>query len=280
MRIGLVQEKQNKLYQFQEKGVRYSLDEAKEYQRDMILQNRNGIQKAIEAGCDLVVTSEAINFPGLPEKVEGDCAELLPEIGSEFFKEFGKMARDGNCYLALGAYRKEVLERKAKWYNSVFLYDRQGSLCEVYDKVHLAGEENQYLERGNRYCVVETDFGRIGMAICWDMQFAETCQTLADMGADLIVAPTWGWEWLYGACRAYENGVYVASAMAVPFSGRIEGDRSPSEIIAPTGGCLARGNREMEQVVLGEISDLRDCAFYREFRKKGRRQKLAAELSE
>lgn len=276
MKIGLIQEKQNELYQFQKEEIRYSMEEAKRYQKEMLIQNRNQIQEAIKAGCDLIVTSEAINFPGQPKKVEGDYTKLIPELESDVFKEYAELARQGNCYLAVGVYRKEGL----RLYNSVLFYNRKGELCGTYDKVHLAGEEKEYLTKGNQYCVIETDFGKIGFAICWDMQFAETCQTLADMGADLILAPTWGWEWIYGACRAYENGVYVASAMAVPFSMPIEGLRSPSEVIMPEGICLAKGGREGAQIVTAKLPDIRECAFYREFRKSGRRQFLSPKLSE
>ena len=209
---------------------------------------------------------------GSPCKVEGDYAALIPEMENELFVQLSDIARDGHCYVAAGVFRKEKTSEGNRLYNSILLYDREGKLCSVYDKVHLAGDENDYLTRGNKYCVVETDFGRIGMAICWDMQFPETCQALADRDADLIIAPTWGWEWIYGPCRAYENGIYVASAMAVPYYMPIERLRSPSEVISPEGDILVRGSREEAQIVMVEIPDIKECVGHRELRRSCRRQ--------
>lgn len=271
MKIALLQEKQNELYQFNKPEIRYTQEQAKIYQQKMIMRNLDMMREATQAGCDLIVTSEAFNFAGQPCKVEGDYAALIPDLDDGLFAQLSEIAREGHCYVAAGVFRKEETSAGNKLYNSILLYDREGKLCNIYDKVHLAGDENDYLTRGNQYCVVETDFGKLGMAICWDMQFPETCQTLADMDADLIIAPTWGWEWIYGPCRAYENGIYVASAMAVPYYMPIEGLRSPSEVIGPEGDILAGGSREEAQIVICEIPDIRNCVSHREMRRSCRR---------
>ncbi len=271
MKIALIQEKQNELYQFENSEIKYTQQEAKEYQQKMIEQNINMMKKAALEGCDLIVTSEAINFAGQPFKIEGDYAKLIPDMENKLFQQLSDIAKEGHCYVAAGVFRREIHSEGDRLYNSIVLYNREGKLCKVYNKIHLAGDENDYLTAGDTYCVEETDFGRLGMAICWDMQFPETCQTLADMDADLIIAPTWGWEWIYGPCRAYENGVYVASAMAVPYYMPIEGLRSPSEVITPEGTILARGSREEPQIVMCEIPDVKSCDRFRKMRREGRR---------
>lgn len=274
MRIALIQEKQNELYQFGNRDIRYTISEAKALQTQMVRQNLHMLWEAAGKECDLIVTSEMINYAGQPFKIAGEYADLIPDMSDELFTELGNIAKAGNCYLAVGVCRKEENLSEAQMFNSILLYNRGGELCAIYDKVHLAGDENDYFTCGDSYCVVDTDFGRLGLAICWDMQFAETCQTMADRNADLIVVPTWGWEWIYGPCRAYENGVYVASAMAVPFDMPIEGLRSPSEMIGPEGVRLAVGSREEAQIVICDIPDVRACAEYREMRRSCRRQKI------
>lgn len=74
---------------------------------------------------------------------------------------------------------------------------------------------------GNEFKVFDTDIGKVGILICWDMQFPEAARILALSGADIIICPTWGWENKYGICRAYENGIYVVAAMAIPKKGVI-----------------------------------------------------------
>ena len=98
------------------------------------------------------------------------------------------------------------------------------------------------------------------------MQFPETCRSYALQGADMVLAPTWGWESTYAAARAYENGMYVASAMAVPSYKHIEGRRVPSQVISPLGEVITEGPYDGGAVVCADLEDVRDCARYREAR--------------
>lgn len=275
MRLALIQTKQNALYQFLTPDVRYTREEAAALQQDMLEQNLMLMRQAAEHGCDLMVTTEAINFPGQPHKVQGEIAPLVDASVAWLVPRLSEIAKKGRCYLAAALFsRRGPGVTDGGLYNAIWLFDRQGEVCAVYHKTHLAGDENDYLTPGDRYCVAETDFGKLGLAICWDMQFPETCQTLTELGADLIVAPTWGWEWVYGPARAYENGVYVAAAMAVPEWGPIEGLRSPSEVIRPDGECLARGSRTEAEVVTCDIENLSAFRDLRDMRLKGRRRDL------
>ena len=275
MRLALIQTKQNALYQFLTPDVRYTREEAAALQRDMLEQNLTLMREAAESGCDLMVTTEAINFPGQPHKVAGDYPSLVDESLRWLVPELSAIAKAGSCYIAACLYSRRTPDTTdGALYNAIWLFNRAGKVCAVYHKTHLAGDENDYLRPGDRYCVAETDFGRLGMAVCWDMQFPETCQTLTEMGADLIIAPTWGWEWIYGPARAYENGVYVAAAMAVPEWGPIEGLRSPSEVIRPDGACIARGSCTKAEVVYCDMEDLSAFCDLRDLRLQGRRHDL------
>lgn len=275
MKLALIQAKQNALYQFGNPGVRFTGAEAAVLQREMLEQNLALMREAAVQGCDLIVTTEAINFAGQPHKVDADYPKLIDDSLARLVPELSTIAREGACYIAACLYsRRAPGEAGGGLYNSIWLFDRQGKVCAVYHKTHLAGEENDYLTPGDRYCAVDTDMGRVGLAICWDMQFPETCQMLTEMGADLIVTPTWGWEWIYGPARAYENGIHVAAAMAVPYDSPIEGLRSPSEVIRPDGECIARGSHTKAQVVWCDIEDLSAYHDLRNMRMTGRRGNL------
>ncbi len=274
MRLALIQTKQNALYGFAAPERRFAMDEAELLQQEMLRQNLTLMQEAAEKGCDLIVTTEAINFAGQPQKVAGDYPALIRRTQSGLLAELSRLAREGRCWIAAGMY----LEEDGYLYNTIHLFDREGQLRAVYRKTHLAGEEKTYLTPGEHLTVVDTDLGCLGLAICWDMQFPETCQLLSAAGAELIIAPTWGWEYLYGPARAYENGVFVAATMAVPWCEPIDGIRSPSQVIDHEGRVLAQGGRERAEIVWCDLPNLSACHEARRLRLEDRRGVLPVQM--
>lgn len=233
----------------------------------MVEQNLQMMQEAVRGGADLVLTTEAVNYAGPPQQVPGDYKELISYSLDDTADSFSRIAAAGNCLVIAGLYR---IDAQGKLRNSAFVWDAYGKLQGIYDKVHLAGAEKEYLCAGDSYRVFDTPFGRIGVCICWDMQFPECARSLSLMGADLIVCPTWGWEAVYGHARSYENGVYTAAAMAVPYGADIEGIRSPSEVSGPDGTVLLSADRHRGGVFFCE-ADITECRPYRKFRLEERR---------
>jgi nitrilase len=109
--------------------------------------------------------------------------------------------------------------------NSCLVFDEQGKQVARYDKIHLFNlalgnesyDEAKTIEPGDRVVVVDSPFGRIGLAICYDLRFPELFRAMQDV--DIIVLPsafteTTGkmhWEVLVRA-RAVENLSYVIAA--------------------------------------------------------------------
>lgn len=263
MQIGIIQTKQNKLYDFGDANFCITKEEAKKLQQEMIEQNFTLIDEACNLHCDLIMTSEAINFCRTSPKTEGIIPELFPNPDDELFTKLSEYAKKSNSYLIAGVYNRPVDNDCI--YNSAYIYNRDGKLMDIYNKIHLAGSENDTLVGGDKYVVISTEFGNVGVCICWDMQFPEVSRELVLGGADLIVCPTWGWEQIYGHARAYENGVFVASGMSVPYDGIIDGLRNPSEVISPEGKVLARACSNGAQVLVCDI-DLKDCIPFKELR--------------
>ncbi len=267
MKLALLQSKQNELYNFIDSKKHWKVSEASRLQEEMLGQNYEMMHEAAAMKADMIITSEAINFAGNPGKVDGNYKEIIQRNQEDIIRKISNIAAEGNCWIIAGLYRADD---KGNLRNSSFVWNNSGILKGVYDKVHLAGDEKDYLVSGNQYQVFDTPFGRIGVCICWDMQFPECARILSLMGADLIVCPTWGWEAIYGHARAYENGVYVAAAMAVPYWMDIEGLRNPSEVVSPCGEILMSADRKRQGVFLCGI-DIRDCHSYRELRMRDRR---------
>lgn len=263
MKIALIQEKQNRLYDFKEPSQHFEKKELVKLQKQMIDQNLLLLKEASENLADLAMTSEAVNFPGQPFRCQDSPVTLVQETQDYILESCGKIAREGSMYVVVGMYR---LEADGKLYNSAVVFDRAGKEIVCYHKNFLAGDEKKYLTPGQGFPIWDSEFGKIGIAICWDMQFPETVRSYARQGADLILCPSWGWEEVYGHARAYENGIYVASAMAVPFNKGIEGKRTPSEIVSPDGRVLVRGVRTESGVLYGAIPNIRDCGDSRSLR--------------
>lgn len=274
MNLALLQAQQNELYRFDQPERRYTLREARMLQAQMMEETFRLMQEA--QGCDLIVTTEAVNAPVAPEKISGDWLSLLPDETSGLWAELSDRARALRAYLVYGCQRLQG----GKPYNSAMIYGPDGALIDVYDKLQLApGSERRFFCAGSRFVTVDAPFGRFAPCICWDMQFPEIARTLALSGARLVVCPTWGWESIYAHARAYENGIFVAGAMSVPAYMAIEGLRSPSEVIAPWGEVLAQAPRSRAAALICEL-DLRDSDPFHQLRIGDRRPELYAALTE
>ena len=132
-----------------------------------------------------------------------------------------------------------------------------------YRKTHLFGELDRTLFSASREPLTTFDFNgvRIGLLICYDLEFPETARALALAGADLIVVPTANmvaYDFVATTlvpARAYENQVYVAYAN---HCGR-EGDITYgglSSIVAADGSVLARAERD-EALLIADIDRAR-----------------------
>ena len=188
-------------------------------------------------------------------------------------------ARDGDSVLAVGAIAREsrvaILygypERDAREaiYNAVQLVGSDGGSLANYRKTHLFGEldRSMFSASAEGSPVVEVGGWRLGMLICYDVEFPENTRRLALAGADLIVAPTANmipYEVVATTivpARAFENQVYVAYANYC-------GSEAPihycglSCIAAPDGSDAARAGQE-EAVIVGELDRERMAASRR-----------------
>ena len=276
MKLALIQTKQNELYHFP--GTRkFEKEEALRLRNEYMENAFHLIEEAAKSGADLIVTTEAVNYSGHFSKIKANYLDLYQEMEQKQENEALKKADasvpqdEESCFAAIAAtYHVMILaglvrKENGKLYNSTVFWGKDGKVLDVYHKIHLAGDESEVFVPGDKLHTVDTEFGQIGMAICWDMQFPETARNLAKMGCDLIVSPTWGWEWIYGPARAYENGIFVAAAMAVPYWMPIKDLRRPSMVVSPNGNILVEGPTDDEAIVYCEIGDMH-CKESREFR--------------
>jgi predicted amidohydrolase len=122
-------------------------------------------------------------------------------------------------YIAFGMVTKEKVE--SVLYNSAVLVGPDGELLDMYNKIHLRGEERMAFREGYQLPVIPTEVGNIGLMIGYDLAFPEVARSLVLDGAEVLcVCGNWEAanidEWkTYIRARAYENAVFVAAANRV-----------------------------------------------------------------
>jgi predicted amidohydrolase len=165
---------------------------------------------------DLIVFPELITsgyelgvrFTELAQRVPGPTINLLAQRANEY-----------GVYIVFGMVTKERVE--SVLYNSAVIVGPEGELLEVYNKIHLRGEERMAFREGFKLPVIETEVGNIGLMIGYDLAFPEVARSLALDGADILcVVANWEAsqidEWkTYTRARAYENSVYIAACNRV-----------------------------------------------------------------
>lgn len=175
---------------------------------------------------DIICLPEGITVVGT-RKTYVEVSEPVPGPTT---RRLGALARELNSYIVAGLYEREG----AVVYNTAVLIDRQGRVAGRYRKTHLPREEwEKGLTPGENYPVFETDFGRIGLMICWDLQFPEPWRALGLQGAELVLLPIWGGSEPLLQARAIENHTYLVSS----------GYDIKSCIVAPDGEILAEATR-------------------------------------
>jgi predicted amidohydrolase len=209
---------------------------------------------AAAQGADLLVAPELATtgygagdvIRDLAEPADGPQSAALSEISrnAEISLVVGFAERDGGTI-----------------WNSALLIER-GTLRYCYRKRHLWGdyERNLFSAARRGSPVFEIAGVKIGLAICYDIEFPETARALALAGADLVLVPTALPENEYSGfiaerllqVRAFENQIFVAyvdhagSDANFTYAGR-------SCIVAPDGSDLARAGRSDAELLIADV---------------------------
>lgn len=178
--------------------------ESKSTQENLVqfskLIDQAGAQKA-----DIVCLPEGITIVG----TKHDYVSASEPVPGPTTKFLGEVARKNNLYIVSGLLEKEgdVV------YNTAVLIDRKGNFAGKYRKASLPREEiDGGITPGDEFPVFDTDFGRIGIMICWDVMFPEPARALARQGAEIIFLPIWGGDVKLAMARAIENQIYLVSS--------------------------------------------------------------------
>jgi predicted amidohydrolase len=201
------------------------------------------LNQAGELDADIVCFGEVIDQAGTNLSAL-ETASPLTGRNTRILREF---ARKYKMYLVGSVY----IEENNSIYNMGILINRLGEITGTFKKVHLPFAETlSGVMPGNEFPVFDTDFGKIGIEICYDNFFPESARCLALNGAEVIFLPIWGdgrwdfsaWE-VVSRTRAIDNSVYFVASMY--------GQRR-SVIIDPTGKVLQDG-KDKEGIYIAEV---------------------------
>ncbi len=158
-----------------------------------------------------------------------------------------------------------IVEGNGKTYNTFFLLDSTGILG-TYRKIHLFREENKHFTPGEDTVVIDTKFGKIGLATCYDLRFPELFRELAKKGAEIVLVAAEfpeprdeHWRVLLRA-RAIENQIFVIATNRVGKDNR-QGYFGNSLVVDPWGKVLLEGGSSHEilscEADLSQVSKIR-----------------------
>ncbi len=238
-------------------------------QMKVVDDKKSNIKKAQEMiessalnGADMVVLPEMFNCPYDTQKFV-EYAESENE--SITLDAVSNAARDKNVFIVAGS----IPERDGnKIFNSCFIFRKDGDIIGRFRKMHLFNidapnikfKESQVLSEGNHLGIFNTEFGKIGIAICYDIRFGELLRLMTLKGAQLIIMPgafnmTTGpahWEVLIRS-RAIDNQLFVAAASPARNEELSYVAYGNSMIVGPWGDLMARAG-ENEDIIYANIN--------------------------
>jgi N-carbamoylputrescine amidase len=203
------------------------------------------IVRAKEQQADIACLPEVFHVKGISRA--GKAQNWFEDVpGGPTFKRMSHVAQRYGINVVAPILAIEAGERR----NLAMVFDRTGRYLGGYQKVHLTEVESDEwgIVPGRDWPVFDLDFGKIGITICYDVNFPEGFRVLALQGAEIIFHPTVygmygevGWEAVITS-RAIDNCVYVC-----PVNNGIDGDApwmpgmclNRSSVIGPDGIFLA-----------------------------------------
>jgi predicted amidohydrolase len=223
------------------------------------------VREAAAGGAMLIATPEGSNF------LQRDRAKLQSVLGAPeddaAVQGMRRLANELEVEILIGSALVRRPDGQAA--NRALLIRKDGQIAAAYDKIHMfdvdlpTGEkarESELYTPGDSLTVVDTDAGRLGLTICYDVRFPTIHRALARAGAEIISVPAAftrptgeaHWEILLRA-RAIECGCYVIAPAQGGFHADGRGTWGHSIVIGPWGEIIAELDHDEPGVLFAEI---------------------------
>lgn len=203
----------------------------------------------------------------LREPAPARAVRLLAQISSDYEDLFKRLAAQTGLYIIAGTH---PVIQQGELFNAAHLFTPNGRVFRQ-KKVHLTPTEkgSYQMSRGHGFYVYHTDYGRISILVCYDVEFPEAARVLAEGGAQILFVPFCTDERqafcrvrYCSQARAIENQIYVAMAGTVgnlpdvPLMATHYGQAAiltPSDYFFARDGIAAEGIVNQEQMVITDV---------------------------
>ncbi|MBS7614810.1 carbon-nitrogen hydrolase family protein [Candidatus Bathyarchaeota archaeon] len=202
--------------------------------------NREYIMKLLDLALkqkpDIVCLPETFTAASITKPIE-ELAETVPGPTSG---AVAQRAKKHSCYIICPIFTL----REGKIWNSAIIIDRNGEVAGIYDKVHPVTSSSDYavfekgVTPGAEVPVFDLDFGRIGIQICFDINFPESWRKLSENGVKMVFWPSAYNGGFPLQVYAYLHHYYVVSSVCT----------EKSRIVDPCGVILAETDKNMSIV--------------------------------
>jgi predicted amidohydrolase len=170
------------------------------------------MEKAAGYQPDIICLMETFNTSYVDERKSYEEIAEDESIPGPVTNMAADFAKKNSCYIVCPI----VTKHGGRFYNSAILLDRQGTISGVYHKVHPVDSEIKdgegIIPGPVRSPVFETDFGKIGMQICFDANWFESWSYLKEDGAEIVFFPSQFPGGRILNFHAWKNNYYVVSS--------------------------------------------------------------------
>ncbi len=219
------------------------------------------VREAAAQNASFIATPENTTLMALDGATK--LANSFDEAHDPALSVFTGLAKELHIWLSIGSLSIKVSDTKTA--NRSFLISPDGRIAARYSKIHLfdvelaSGEayrESSTVAGGGEAVVADTDWGTIGLTVCYDVRFPQLYRRLAQTGAFLFTVPSAftvptgsaHWHVLLRA-RAIENGAFVVAAAQGGLHANGRKTYGHSLIVAPWGEVLAEAGTDPGVIV-------------------------------
>jgi len=237
------------------------------------------VKKAAQDGANIILLQELFQSPYFCIEYDEKIFKLAKTFeNNKVLNEMSVLCKELNVVLPISYFEKS----NNAYFNSVAVINSDGTILGNYRKSHIpdaAGYlEKYYFNPGNTgFKVWDTNFGKIGIGICWDQWFPEAARIMVLKGADILFYPTAIGNELrsdYDSSDAWQRamqGHAVSNIVPVVASNRIgveevqnqsNGFYGRSFISDHTGKIIKEASRDKEEILIAEV-DLEQNHLFR-----------------
>lgn len=229
------------------------------------------IRRAAAQGANIVVTQELFLTPYFCTVEDPTFFDLADPLPGPVTDRLGALAGELGIVLISSLFEQRG---PGLYHNTAAVHDADGALMGLYRKAHIPQdpgfEEKFYFTPGDSgWPVWETQFGRIGVLICWDQWYPEAARLMALGGAQLLLYPTAiGWlasekpllgDAQHGAWETVQRGHAVANGCYLAAVNRTghEGDTEfwgRSFVANPYGELVAKASTDQEEILFHDLN--------------------------